>query len=130
MFLVHQLLPTGVQFTICIFGYHLATFLFHIGAAFFVYKTVQNLTNDFKAALIAGLIYGAHPAHFVSLFWISGGATTIGFFFLISAIYCYLLKKQSASLTLYLLAIFDNDWKYIGNFSDHKICLVYFENNF
>lgn len=105
---------TGNIFDKNYFGYHLATFLFHIGAAFFVYKTVQKLTNDFKAALIAGLIYGAHPAHFVSLFWISGGATTIGFFFLISAIYCYLLKKQSASLTLYLLAIFASEAMIVG----------------
>src|SRR3989338_7891911 len=46
---------TGNIFDKNYFGYHLVTFLFHIGAVFFVYKTVQKLTNDFKAAMIVGL---------------------------------------------------------------------------
>lgn len=98
------------------FGYHFITFAFHIGASFFIYKTVQKLTNDFKTALIAGLIYGAHSAHFISFFWISGGATTIGFFFLIGSIYCYLLKKPSVSLMLYILALLASEAMIVGIF--------------
>ena len=69
---IHNLyfLVTGNIFGKNYFGYHILTFLFHIGTGFFIYKTVQKLTNDFKTALTAGVVYTVHPAHFISLFWI------------------------------------------------------------
>ena len=95
-------------------GYHVLTLILHILTSFFVYKTVQNLTKSSKAALISGLIYGIHPAHFVSLFWISGGTTLIGFFFLITSIYNYLTDKKKTSLILYILALLASEAMIVG----------------
>jgi len=105
---------TGNIFGKNYYGYHFITFAFHIGASFFIYKTVQKLTNDFKTALIAGVIYGVHPAHFVSLFWISGGATMIGFFFLIACFYCYLINKKLVSQILYIFALLASEAMIVG----------------
>ena len=95
-------------------GYHLTTFLFQIGVIFLIYKIVKKLTNSQKAGIIAGLIYAIHPAHFVSLFWISGGATIIGFFFLISSLYSQLLKKRGVSLILYAISLLASEAMIVG----------------
>ena len=82
---IHNLyfFATGNLFGRNYIGYHLLTFLLQIGASFFVYKVARKLTGNFQAAVVAGLLYGIHPAHFISMFWISGGATVIGFLLLI-----------------------------------------------
>lgn len=113
---IHNLyfLVAGNIFDKNYFGYHVLTLLFHIGASFLIYKIIQKLVKNFWAALIGGLVYGIHPAHFVSLFWISGGATVIGFFFLIGSIYSFLLDRKALSLILYLLALLSSEAMVVG----------------
>ena len=86
-------------------GYHVLTFLLQIAASFLVYKVIRNLTGNFQSAVGAGLLYGIHPAHFISMFWISGSATVIGFLLLISSINSVLLDKKLLSLILFVLAL-------------------------
>ena len=86
-------------------GYHVLTLIFHIGASFLIYKTAYLLLKNRTASVTAGIFYGIHPAHFISLFWISGGATVIGFFFLIASFYSYLINKRGLSLVLFLMSI-------------------------
>ncbi|OGD87077.1 hypothetical protein A2164_03145 [Candidatus Curtissbacteria bacterium RBG_13_35_7] len=105
---------TGNIFGKNYFGYHILTFLFHIGASFLVYKTASKLTNSSKAGFVAGFIYAIHPAHFISLFWISGGTTLIGFFFLAASFYSHLLGKRSVSLILYVLALLASEAMIVG----------------
>lgn len=95
-------------------GYHIITFLFHIAASFLIYKVILRLVKNFQAALTSGFIYGIHPAHFVSLFWISGGATIIGFFFLIASFYSHLINKKSLGLVLYILALLASEAMLVG----------------
>lgn len=95
-------------------GYHALTFAFHIGASFLIYKTAFRLFKNQVASLSSGILYGVHPAHFISLFWISGGATSIGFFFLIASFYGYLTGKRSFSLILFLLAILASEAMMVG----------------
>ena len=104
---IHNLyfFATGNLFGRNYIGYHLLTFLLQIGASFFVYKVARKLTGNFQAAVVAGLLYGIHPAHFISMFWISGSATVIGFLLLISSINSVLLDKKLLSLILFVLAL-------------------------
>ena len=95
-------------------GYHLLTFLFQIGSGFLIYKVVRMLTRDHKSGLIAGLIYTIHPAHFISLFWISGSATVIGFFFLVTSFYCYFVDRKIASLILYVISLLASEAMVVG----------------
>ena len=95
-------------------GYHVLTLIFHIGASFLIYKTAYLLLKNRTASVTAGIFYSIHPAHFISLFWISGGATVIGFFFLIAAFYSYLINKRNLSLILFVLSILASEAMLIG----------------
>ncbi|OGD86524.1 hypothetical protein A2164_03395 [Candidatus Curtissbacteria bacterium RBG_13_35_7] len=113
---IHNLffLITGNIFSKNYFEYHLVTLVFHIGASFLIYKITQKLTGNVRTAIISGFFYGVHPAHFVSLFWISGGATLIGFFFLAASFYNYILEKKILSLILYVLALLTSEAMIVG----------------
>lgn len=95
-------------------GYHLLTLLLHIGASFFIYKTVGKLTKNRLAGIASAFIYGVNPSHFVSLFWIAGGATVIGFFFLISSFYAYLVSKKALAWGLFILALLASEAMVVG----------------
>lgn len=112
---VHNLyfLIAGNLFGKNFFGYHLITFTIHAGASFLIYKVTAKIISA-KTALIAALFYALHPAHFISLTWISGAATTIGFFFLTASFYSYLQNRNSSALILYTLALLSSEAMLVG----------------
>ena len=85
-----------------------------MGIAFLVFKIVGNITKNPKIAYISSFIYAVHPAHFVTLFWISGSATTIGFLFLLISFYFYLFKRRSVALLFFLLALLSSEAMLVG----------------
>lgn len=89
--------------------YHLLSFLIHISAALLIYKVVREVLKDDGAAIASSLIYSVHPAHFVTLSWISGGATTIGFLLLLISFYSYLREREKTSLVFFLLSLFASE---------------------
>lgn len=95
-------------------GYHFLTIALHLGGSFFIYKIIFRATNNYKAAVSGGILYSVHPAHFVSLFWISGGATIIGFLLLVASFYAYILKKMLLTLTLYISALLASESMIVG----------------
>lgn len=113
---VHSLyfVLSGNLFGKSYFWYHLLTFIFHVGAGFFVYKTAFKILVKTTPALVSAVIYVVHPAHFVSLFWISGGATTLGFFFLLFSFYCYLYNRQRLSLLLFVVSVLASEAMAVG----------------
>jgi len=86
-------------------AYHFFTLLIHAGVAFLIFKIANKITNNLKIAYVSSFIYAIHPAHFVTLFWISGSATTIGFFFLLLSFLLYLQEKKRASIFSFLLSL-------------------------
>ena len=54
------------------YAYHFLTFAFHLGVTFLIFKIVKEITMNIKMAFVVSFIYAIHPAHFVTLFWISG----------------------------------------------------------
>jgi len=87
------------------FAYHALTLALHIGCGFLIYKIGSILMKDRKIGLSAAILYSIHPAHFVSLNWISGGATVIGFFFLLASLYSYITERKSYALIFYFLSL-------------------------
>lgn len=85
--------------------YHLLTLVIHVTGAYFIYKIGQLLTDSRHAAIIGALFYATHPAHFVSLFWISGGATVIGFMFLVISFWNFLTKRYIFCALFLILAL-------------------------
>jgi len=107
------------------FGYHVLTFLIHASASLLIFKIVERITKNFRAAFVSSLVYAVHPSHFVTLFWISGSATTIGFVFLLFSFYLYLLKKQLLSLVTFVVSLLASEAMVvgIGIFSLYKLLL-------
>jgi len=91
------------------YAYHFLTFAFHLGVTFLIFKIVKEITMNIKMAFVVSFIYAIHPAHFVTLFWISGSATTIGFLFLLLSFFLYLLKRGSFALICFILALFSSE---------------------
>ena len=85
-------------------AYHLLTLVIHTVSAFMIFKVLRLLIKNTNTALLGAIIYAVHPSHFVSIFWISGSATVIGFLFLISCFYLYLKNKKSWALVLFVLS--------------------------
>src|SRR3990167_9942171 len=82
-------------------GYHALTLIIHTAAAFMIFKVLKLLTKNANVSFLGTLVYALHPSHFVSIFCISGSATTIGFLFLVSSFYLYLKDKKSWALVLF-----------------------------
>lgn len=85
--------------------YHLLTLSVHIAAGFFIFKIVQNLAKSNLAALAAAIFYTVHPAHFVSMFWVAGAATVIGFLFFVISIWSFMKKQMIVSLIFFIFAL-------------------------
>ena len=97
------------------FLFHLFSLFVHILASFFIYKVTTVVNESKKAGIVSAIFYALHPAHFVSLFWISGGATMIGFLFLITSFYCYLLGKKTMAIILYVLSLAASEAMIVGS---------------
>src|SRR3972149_11913053 len=95
-------------------GYHALTLIIHTAAAFMIFKVLKILTKSTNASLFGAIIYEMHPSHFVSTFWISGSATTIGFLFLVSSFYLYLKRKKSWALVLFVLSFLASEAMVVG----------------
>ena len=123
-----------VLFGVRSWGWHLTSVLAHIAATWLVYALVRRLTNEGWTAILAGMIFGLHPAHTEAVAWISGVAEPLAALCLIPAFLCYLRQRErtgkspgwlAASLLLYALAmlaketalvlplvVFGYDWLY------------------
>src|SRR3989344_65944 len=95
-------------------GYHVFTLMIHIASAFMVFKVLKLLTKNANVSLLGAIVYAVHPSHFVSIFWISGSATAIGFLFLISSFYLFLKNQKGWALVLFLLSFFASEAMVVG----------------
>ena len=86
-------------------GYHVFTLIIHTTSAFMVFKVLKLLTKNANISILAAIIYTVHPSHFVSTFWISGSATSIGFLFLISSFHLYLKNQKKKALVAFALSL-------------------------
>lgn len=96
---------SGNLFGHSFFSYHLLLLLIHVVGAAMVYKVVLIISDDKKKAVISSVVYVTSASHFVSLFWISGGATSLGFLFLISSFFFYLVRKNVFAYILFLASV-------------------------
>lgn len=95
-------------------GYHAFTLIIHVVSAIMIFTVLKLLVKNTNASLLATIVYAVHPSHFVSIFWISGSSTTIGFLFLISSFYLYLKNKKSWALVLFVLSFLASEAMVVG----------------
>lgn len=75
------------------FGYHAVALVFHLANVFLVYKILKKLTKYKLLSLLATSIYGFHPSHFMSIFWIAEFSMVLAPFFAFLAINDYLNNR-------------------------------------
>lgn len=109
-------LATGNLFHKNLVAYHIVTFIIHIVSAFLIYKIAYRLHKDLMTSIASGIVYACHPAFFISLFWISGSATTIGFFFFVFSFYLYLVEKRGLWVLLFFLSMLASEAMLVGVF--------------
>lgn len=71
-------------------GWHLASVLLHLLSTALVVVLVQALVRDRRAAIIAGVIFGLHPAHGESVAWISDSTDLLAAVLVLASIICFL----------------------------------------
>lgn len=86
-------------------GYHLITLLIHVLGGFYAYRIFSIFTKSRLASFAGSIVYVTCASHFVSLFWISGTATSIGFLFFISSLYYFMMHKQKLSIVLFAISL-------------------------
>jgi hypothetical protein len=106
-------------------GYHLSNIVYHLATSSLVLVIILSLTGRFRVALLASLIFVAHPVHTESVAYISGRRDLLcalfylaGFFsftwyrrkgkslFLLLSLCSYLLALGSKEMAVTLPAIF------------------------
>src|SRR3989344_9027615 len=95
-------------------AYHLLTIMIHAASAFMIFKVLRLLTKNTNTSLLGAIIYAVHPSHFVSIFWISGSATTIGFLFFISSFYLYLKNQKKWAIVIFALSLLASEAMVVG----------------
>lgn len=96
------------------FFYHALTLAVQVLAAFFIFKVGEILTGNRQAAVLGALFYAVSPAHFVSMFWVAGGATAIGFLFLILSFWSLLTKRRLLSAIFFIIALLASEAMLVG----------------
>lgn len=107
-------LISGNLFAKNFYLYHFFTFLIHVLSAFVIYTVGLKIFKSAFISSIAAFLYAVNPLHFVSLFWISGGATSIGFLFFITSFYFFIQKNYQLYLFLFFLSLLGSEAMIIG----------------
>jgi tetratricopeptide (TPR) repeat protein len=71
-------------------GWHLAAVALHVVVSVLAFRLCLNLTSDRTLALMAALLFAAHPIHIESIAWISGTTDPLMCVFLIGSALCFL----------------------------------------
>lgn len=99
------------------FGYHLATFIFHLINILLLAYLTDLLLKSKKAALITAFLYSTASFHFMSLSWLSLAWNVIGLLFFQIALIFYLSFRKKAffynavlALIFFIFAILSNEF--------------------
>lgn len=86
-------------------GYHLASILVHITVTLLVFLVLKEVTGRNWLAMIAALLFAAHPVHVESVAWISGVTDPLMALFLLTAFYLYLRYRKVERKSYLILSV-------------------------
>ncbi len=79
-------------------GWHLAAVALHVVVSVLAFRLCLGLTSDRTLALMAALLFAAHPIHIESVAWISGTTDPLMCVLLLGAALCFLRWLRAAGL--------------------------------
>ena len=98
------------------FGYHFNSVFFHTLISVLVFFIIKNIVKKKGVALVAALIFAAHPIHTGRVTNMTAGFDLLGIFLFLLSFYFYILfsknniKKYSIfSLLFFILALFSSE---------------------
>lgn len=95
--------------------YHLLLLLLLICESFLVYKISHKLFKDNYVSSLSGLLFLLHPAFFTAVYWISGGAVSIGFLFFLTGFYFLVNGKSHWALIFLILSFLGSESMVVGS---------------
>jgi tetratricopeptide (TPR) repeat protein len=78
-------------------GYHLVSVLLHVAVVGLVFALALELFQEFRIALLAGVVFALHPIHTESVAWIAGVTDVEMTLFFLLAFWCYLRLGDTPS---------------------------------
>lgn len=87
-------------------GYHVSSLLVHLANSFLLFVLLDYWTHRFELALLAALIFCAHPIHPEVVVWISGRCDAICTFFFLTALLGFTLADVRNNWAFLPLAYF------------------------
>lgn len=103
---IHNLffMISGMFFEKNYIAYHLIVLLIHVISGFLIFEIVLKLLKRKSVAFASSFLYLINPSHFVSLNWISGSATVLGFTLFLTCFYLLLNGKKMFSVIFLFLS--------------------------
>src|SRR3989344_4309833 len=77
------------------FWYHLSSLFFHTIISILIFFIIYEITNRKGIALIASMIFAAHPIHTERVTNITGSFDLLGIFFMLLSFYLYIKFSKS-----------------------------------
>ncbi|TRZ52026.1 tetratricopeptide repeat protein [bacterium] len=86
--------------------HHMVNVALHILNALFLFLILFRMTGaPYKAAIVA-LLFAVHPVNIESVAWVAERKTVLSMFFLMTAIYSYVLYTEKKKVWFYLVSLF------------------------
>jgi len=93
-------------------GYHFTNLVIYSALCIMACSLFRKLLPSHRTALLAGLLFAAHPAHTENVAWVSGRTDLVCALFMLAAFYAYLQADRSgdkktwaAALVLFALSL-------------------------
>ncbi len=91
------------------FWFHLLALFVHTVNIWLVFKLLYRFIRNRKVAWLGAFIYGVHPVHFMSIFWVAEFSMVLAPFFSFLAIWFFLERRYSWFLLWMLLGLLSNE---------------------
>jgi Flp pilus assembly protein TadD len=85
-------------------GWHITSALLNAAVAVVVFLLARALMESNAVAIVAALLYAAHPTHIESVAWVSGVCDVLMCLFFVAALLAYLRAFSAESKTKWLIA--------------------------
>lgn len=88
------------------FGYHLTNILIHAFNSILVFFVVKALRlGTSSAALVAGLLFAAHPSHLEAVYIVSGRTDLLPGTFLLGSFLCFIFYRSQNKIIFYIFSV-------------------------
>src|SRR3990167_9048037 len=96
-------------FNLKFFWFHAVALTMHVVNVVLVYKLLSRFVKHYRLAYLGAFIYGVHPVHFMSLFWMAGFSMVLAPLFAFAAMLAFVDKKHGWFLVWFTLGLLSNE---------------------